>query len=97
MRAIILLSLLTPVLVTEADAQVTVTELPRSSAGAAGQRLTRNQVGANVAPMGRVDNRLKNRVLSRLQTRLDPNYSASSNPADQISAATDASQAPKGR
>lgn len=97
MRAIILLSLLTPTLAAQADAQATVTELPRSSAGAAGQRLTRNQVGANVAPLGRVDNRLKNRVLSRLQTRLDRDHSASSNPADQISAATEASQAPNGR
>lgn len=45
-----------------------------SSAGEAGQRQTKEQGVEGIAPMARIDSRIRNRVQSRLSNRIDRNY-----------------------
>ncbi|MFL0415861.1 hypothetical protein [Sphingomonas sp. 179-A 2A2 NHS] len=62
-----------PVAVVDSSAIVT----PVTDAGRIGERQTREDVAreAGIKPMGRINDRVGNRVQSRLRTRLDRNYS----------------------
>lgn len=46
----------------------------RSTAGAVGQRQTRLQSAAGIAPTARVASRIQNRIETRLHTRIDRGY-----------------------
>lgn len=56
-------------------------ENPRSAAGQAGQRQTRQQVAQDtgIEPMGRINSRIQNRVQSRIRNRIDRLYDPQAN------------------
>lgn len=74
-------------------------QVARSVAGQVGQRQTREQAAAKVAPMDVVANgRIQNRIQSRLRTRIDRYYDPQANALSPFLVAADQERvATKGR
>jgi hypothetical protein len=74
-------------------------EVARSSVGQVGQRQSRDDVTreAGLAPMGRVNARIANRVQSRIRNRIDRFYSPQANAASPFAVAGEQARARRSR
>src|SRR5690606_15431132 len=60
-----------------------------AAAGEVGQRQTRSDVVANVAPLGRIDSRVQSRVQNRIRNRIDRSYDPRANATSPFEIATE--------
>ncbi len=62
---------------------------PGTAMGVIGQRQTREEAGANIRPMVRIESRVANRVQNRIRNRIDRNYDPRANAASPFQVAND--------